>query len=150
MTAPSWRLYRRQPVGDLAAALTYEPIDAAQLVETVASAGDGAVSSFVGVVRDNQDGRPVRYLEYEAHESMAVTHLERLVQEAQRQFHVGRAVIRHRLGRLEIGDVSVAIVVAAPHRAEAMDACRWLIDTLKADVPIFKKEFFTDGEAWVE
>ena len=150
MMAPSWRSSRRPPVGDPAAALTYEPIDAGHLVGMVASAGDGAVSSFVGVVRDNQDGRAVRYLEYEAHESMAVTHLERLVQEAQRQFHVGDAVIWHRLGRLEIGDVSVAIVVAAPHRAEAMDACRWLIDTLKADVPIFKKEFFADGEAWVE
>jgi molybdopterin synthase catalytic subunit len=116
----------------------------------VATAGDGAVSSFVGVIRDNDEGRAVRYLEYEAHETMAVTHLERLVDEAQRRFGVGRALIRHRLGRLEIGDVSVAIAVAAPHRAEAIDACRWLIDTLKADVPIFKKEFYEDGEAWVE
>jgi molybdopterin synthase catalytic subunit len=116
----------------------------------VATAGDGAVSSFVGVIRDNDEGRAVRYLEYEAHETMAVTHLERLVDEAQRRFGVGRALIRQRLGRLEIGDVSVAIAVAAPHRAEAIDACRWLIDTLKADVPIFKKEFYEDGEAWVE
>ncbi|MGB2939741.1 MAG: molybdenum cofactor biosynthesis protein MoaE, partial [Candidatus Dormiibacterota bacterium] len=66
------------------------------------------------------------------------------------RFGVSRAILRHRLGRLEIGEVSVAIAVASPHRAEAIAACQWLIDTLKAEVPIFKKEFFSDGEAWVE
>jgi molybdopterin synthase catalytic subunit len=133
-----------------AAGLTDEPIDPTTLLASVAMPSDGAVASFVGVVRDNQDGRPVQYLEYEAHEGMAVTHLERLVVEARRRWNIGRALVRHRLGRLEIGEVSVAIAVAAPHRDEAITACRWLIDTLKTDVPIFKKEHYEDGDAWVE
>ncbi len=132
------------------AGFTHEAIDSAPLLATAAGAGDGAVATFIGVVRDNQNGRAVRYLGYEAHETMALAHMERLVVEAQRRWAIGRALIRHRLGEVQIGDVSVVVVVAASHRAEAMDACRWLIDTLKGEVPIFKKEHFADGEAsWV-
>jgi molybdopterin synthase catalytic subunit len=132
------------------AGLTRAAIDVPALIELVSSPADGAVATFTGIVRDNQDGRAVRHLEYEAHEPMALALMERLAGEARQRFGVSHAALRHRLGRLEIGEVSVAIAVAAPHRAEAIAACQWLIDTLKAEVPIFKKEYFSDGEAWVE
>ncbi len=132
------------------AGLTRVAIDVPALIELVSSPADGAVATFTGIVRDNQDGRAVRHLEYEAHEAMALAMMERLAGEARQRFGVSRAVLHHRLGRLEIGEVSVAIAVASPHRAEAIAACQWLIDTLKAEVPIFKKEYFSDGEAWVE
>jgi molybdopterin synthase catalytic subunit len=125
-------------------------IDSAALAAGVATPSDGAVATFVGVVRDNHAGRGVLWLEYEAHEEMANRQLVALIEEARRRWPVGEVAVQHRLGRLEIGEVSVAIAVAAPHRAEALEACRWLIDTLKAEVPIFKKETYGDGEGWVE
>lgn len=131
-------------------ALTHDPIDPSPLLAAAPGSGDGAVASFVGVVRDNQDGRVVRFLEYEVYEPMAVATLDGLAADAIKRFNVSRVLIRHRLGRLEVGDVSVAIAVAAPHRQEALEACAWLIDTLKAEAPIFKKEHYQDGEAWVE
>jgi len=130
--------------------LTRDAIDPAAVSRGLATAADGALGTFVGIVRDNQDGRRVRHLEYEAHEPMAEAQLQRLVDGARSRWEVGDIAIRHRLGRLDIGDVSVVVAVAAAHRAPAMEACRWLIDTLKAEVPIFKKEFYADGEAWVE
>ena len=129
--------------------LTRDLIDPAALAAAVATPADGAVATFIGIVRDNQDGRPVRYLEYEAHETMAPQVLGRLVEQARARWPSGRVEDRHRLGRLEIGDNSVAIAVAAPHRAAAIEACHWLIDTLKTEVPIFKKEHYADGEGWV-
>jgi molybdopterin synthase catalytic subunit len=113
--------------------------------------GDGALATFVGVVRDNQEGRSVRSLEYEAHEPMAEAQIDALSDTARQRWEIGEVVIMHRLGSLQVGDVSVVIAVAAAHRAPALEACRWLIDTLKAEVPIFKKERFADGsEEWVE
>ena len=130
--------------------LTRDAIDVAALMERVARSSDGGIASYVGIVRDNDEGHPVRALEYEAHEPMADRHLARLCREAMGQFDVGRVEVLHRLGRLEVGDVAVAVVVAAPHRGPAIDATRWLIDTLKADVPIFKKEIYADDTAhWV-
>jgi molybdopterin synthase catalytic subunit len=126
------------------------PIDSAALAAGVSTPEDGAVATFVGVVRDNHEGRRVLWLEYEAHEEMAKKQLAALIEAARRRWGVGEVAIQHRLGRLEIGEVSVAIAVAAPHRAEALEACRWLIDTLKAEVPIFKKEAYSDGQGWVE
>jgi molybdopterin synthase catalytic subunit len=126
------------------------PIDPAALAAAVATPTDGAVASFVGIVRDNHGGREVLRLEYEAHEEMAEKRLAALIDDARGRWPLGQVAIQHRLGRLEIGEVSVAIAVAAPHRAEALEACRWLIDTLKAEVPIFKKETYRDGEGWVE
>jgi molybdopterin synthase catalytic subunit len=126
------------------------PIDSAALAAGVSTPGDGAVATFVGVVRDSHDGRKVLWLEYEAHEEMARKQVATLIDAARRRWPVGAIVIQHRLGRLEIGEVSVAIAVAAPHRAEALEACRWLIDTLKAEVAIFKKEAYSDGQSWVE
>ena len=130
--------------------LSRAPIDPGQLSASVATSKDGAIASFVGIVRDHHEGRSVVWLEYEAHEEMAQKQIKELIRAAQRRWPVGAVAIRHRLGRLQVGDTSVAIAVAAPHRAEALEACRWLIDTLKAEVPIFKKEVYADGETWVE
>jgi len=111
---------------------------------------DGAVATFTGVVRNHHDGKEVLWLEYEAYEEMAETQIDGLITEASRRWPISQVAVRHRLGHLEIGEVSVAIAVAAPHRAEALEACRWLIDTLKAEVPIFKKEAYAGGEVWVD
>lgn len=131
--------------------LTREAIYVPGLIAGLPGPGDGAVSTFTGVVRDNQDGRAVSHLEYEAHEPMALTRMEQLGRQAVERWGLGTVTLEHRLGRLEIGDVSVFVGVASGHRAEGLEACRWLIDTLKAEVPIFKKEFFVDGGSeWVE
>jgi molybdopterin synthase catalytic subunit len=112
--------------------------------------GIGAISLFLGTVRDVNAGRRVRFLEYEAYAGMAEREMERIAAEAIARFGVTRVTIVHRVGRLEIGETSVAIAVAAPHRAAAMDACRFVIDTLKASVPIWKREHFEGGEVWIE
>ncbi|MGB6633066.1 MAG: molybdenum cofactor biosynthesis protein MoaE, partial [Terriglobales bacterium] len=111
---------------------------------------DGAVVVFDGVVRDNTRGRRTLYLDYEAYEAMALKRMESLAAEARARFAVRAASIIHRLGRLEIGETSVLIVVAAAHRGVAFDACRWIIDTLKKTVPIWKKEYFEDGAVWAD
>ena len=128
--------------------LTRSPIDLAALQEP--APGDGALCLFVGVVRDTHQGRAVSRLEYEAYEEMALTELQAVESEARRRWPVGDIRIVHRLGRLEIGEASVAVAVVSPHRAEAFDACRYAIDTLKKTVPIWKKEFYADGSAWIE
>jgi len=109
----------------------------------------GAVVVFEGVVRATSHGRAVSHLEYEAYEPMAREHMQRIVVEARSEWRVRRVFLHHRLGRLEIGEVSVIAVAASPHRAEAFAACRHLIERLKADVPIWKKEVFEDGTRWV-
>ena len=126
--------------------LVREPIDVAAL-QDVASR-DGALCLFLGVVRGDNDGRRVLRLEYEAYEDMALPLMEEIAADARRQFGVSDVRIVHRLGRLEIGEVSVAVAAASPHRAEAFAACRYAIDTLKARVPIWKKEFYADGAVW--
>jgi molybdopterin synthase catalytic subunit len=128
--------------------LTRERIDLAALHATAPA--DGALCLFVGVVRNENGGRPVLHLEYEAYEEMALPLLEGIVAEARRRWAVSDVGIVHRLGRLEIGEASVAVAVAAPHRGEAFEACRYAIDTLKATVPIWKKEFYADGAVWLE
>ena len=128
--------------------LTREPIDAAAL--STPSAADGAVCVFLGVVRNENGGRRVRHLEYEAYEEMALPLMEQIAAETQRKWAVTDVRIVHRLGRLEIGEASVAVVVTAPHRGAAFEACRHAIDTLKATVPIWKKEFYADGAVWLE
>lgn len=124
------------------------PIDVASLLET--SPGDGAACLFVGVVRNEHDGRRVERLEYEAYEEMAVPLMEEIAAEAKRRFPVTEVRLVHRVGRLAIGETSVAVAVASPHRAEAFEACRFAIDKLKATVPIWKKEYYADGTAWLE
>jgi molybdopterin synthase catalytic subunit len=128
--------------------LVRAPLDLAALHAT--SPRDGALSLFVGVVRNENGGRPVRYLEYEAYEEMAIPLMRQIAEEAHARWPVTEVRLVHRLGRLEIGEASVAVAVASPHRAEAFAACRFAIDALKARVPIWKKEYYTDGSAWLE
>ncbi len=128
--------------------LTRERIELAGL-QAVAP-GDGALALFVGVVRNENAGRSVLHLEYEAYEEMALQELEAIGVETRRRWPVSEVRIVHRLGRMEIGEVSVAVAVASPHRGEAFEACRFAIDTLKKSVPIWKKEFYADGAVWLE
>ncbi len=130
--------------------LTRDPLDRDALVAATTHASVGGIVVFEGVVRNHARGKQIRYLEYEAYEEMAREQILAIVDEARQHWGVERIAVAHRFGRLEIGEASVIIVVASPHRAEAFDACRYIIDTLKAKVPIWKKEVATDGEEWVE
>lgn len=132
------------------AVLVRERIRAPQIIEAIKQPSDGAVCVFDGIVRDNSRGRRTLYLDYEAYEPMAARQMETLIAEAITRFPIRDAVIVHRLGRLEIGETSVLIAVASAHRAAAFDACRWIIDTLKKTVPIWKKEYFADGAVWAD
>ena len=131
-----------------AAKLTRERIDAESLVAASKQGEDGAVVVFDGIVRDNTCGRQTLYLDYEAYEAMAEKQMGELALEAQTKFGVRQVTMIHRLGRLTVGETSVLIVVASAHRAQAFEACRWLIDTLKKTVPLWKKETFADGVVW--
>jgi molybdopterin synthase catalytic subunit len=130
--------------------LTCEPLDRNTLIDTVSSPDCGGIVVFEGVVRDHAHGEHLLYLEYEMYEEMAREQIQAIIDEAQQHQGVERIAIAHRTGRLAIGETSVIIVVASPHRAEAFDACRYIIDTLKARVAIWKKEVTTTGETWVE
>lgn len=130
--------------------LTEGPIRSEELIAAVSSDADGAVALFLGIVRDHNEGRRVRFLEYHAYPAMAEAELERIEEEAKRRFPISRLRVAHRTGRLEIGDVSVGVAVASHHRKDAIDACRYLIDELKRTVPIWKREHFEGGVAWIE
>lgn len=121
-----------------------------EIVEQTKAPRDGAVVAFEGIVRNNFQGRATLYLEYEAYEPMALRKMREIGAEMRARFPIDRVAMIHRLGRLEIGETSVLIVVSAPHRDAAFDACRYAIDTLKSVVPIWKKEFFANGAAWAE
>ena len=129
--------------------LTREPIDLASLISAVQTDDDGAVTSFLGVVRNNAGGRRVLRLEYYAYEAMALKQLQKIGDVLMARWDV-RAAIVHRLGCLKIGEASVAIAVASPHRADAFEACRHAIEQIKKDVPIWKKEHYEDGAIWIE
>jgi len=131
-------------------ALTREPIDVRALVAGALRGEDGAVAAFEGVVRNNSGGRPTRYLEYECYEPMAVKVMAEIGGQIARTHAIGRMAMVHRLGRLEIGETSVAIVATAPHRQPAFAAALEGINRLKRTVPIWKKEYFADGAVWVE
>src|ERR1700678_4181647 len=126
------------------------PIDAAEIVTGVKAGADGAVCVFDGIVRDNTRGRRTLHLDYEAYREMALEQMRGLSTEAIARFAVRDVAMVHRLGRLMIGETSVLIVVASAHRGPAFEACRWLIDTLKKTVPIWKKEYFEDGAIWAD
>jgi MoaE-MoaD fusion protein len=130
--------------------LTRDAIPADAIVAAAKQGSDGAVVVFDGIVRDNTRGRRTLYLDYEAYEEMAVNQISELARQAVLRFGVRGVTLVHRLGRLEIGETSVLIVVASAHRGAAFDACRWLIDTLKKTVPIWKKERFEDGAVWAD
>ncbi|MGC2697342.1 MAG: molybdenum cofactor biosynthesis protein MoaE [Candidatus Angelobacter sp.] len=131
-------------------AIVREPIDVWTVRKTLEYPEDGAALFFDGVVRNNTRARRTLYLDYEAYESMALNEMEKLAQAALEQFKIRNVCVVHRLGRLQIGETSVLIGVASAHRAAAFEACRWLIDTLKKTVPIWKKEYFEDGAVWAE
>jgi len=122
----------------------------AELKAAPESSADGAICVFDGVVRDNTRGRKTLYLDYSAYREMALDQMRSLAAEAREKFSLRDVVLLHRLGRLEIGETSVLIVVASAHRGAAFDGCRWLIDTLKRTVPIWKKEYFADGAVWAD
>jgi len=130
--------------------LTRDSIPTAQLAEQLKAPEDGAAVVFEGIVRNHLGGRRTLYLEYEAYESMAIRKMTEIAGEARAKFRIDRIGVIHRLGRIEIGETSVAIIVTAEHRGAAFDACRYLIDRLKQVVPIWKKEFFADGFIWAE
>ena len=130
--------------------LVREPIDAAALIRHVRTGEDGAVVTFDGCVRNQSHGRRTLYLDYEAYESMALARIREIGATIHEKFPIDRVAIAHRLGRLEIGETSVFIAVSAAHRPAAFDACRFAIDTLKRTVPIWKKEYFEDGEVWAD
>jgi molybdopterin synthase catalytic subunit len=125
-------------------------IPAREIAEKLKHPEDGAAVVFEGVVRNHTRGRRTLYLDYEAYEEMALKQMEALAAQALEQFSIREVALVHRLGRIEIGETSVLIVVASAHRAAAFDACRFLIDTLKRTVPIWKKEYFEDGAVWAD
>ena len=130
--------------------VTTEPLSVQQVNDLVKRPTDGAVVTFDGIVRNNFDGRPVCYLEYEAYAAMAEKKLAEIGAEVQQKFTVGEIAMMHRIGRLEIGESSIIIAVAAPHRHAAFEACAYAMDRVKAEVPVWKKEFFVDGaDHWV-
>ena len=135
---------------DRHAVIVHKKIDIQQVLDDIKHPFDGAAVIFEGVVRNNTRGRRTLYLDYESYEEMALKQMQSLAVEALREFKVRDVRMVHRLGRLLIGETSVLIVVASEHRAAAFDACRWLIDTLKRTVPIWKKEYFEDGAVWAD
>jgi molybdopterin synthase catalytic subunit len=125
------------------------PIDLDEVLDSVKSPEAGAIDVFIGTTRNHSDGRKVLSLEYEAYEPMAIKLMEAVGAEAGRRWGIDRFAIIHRTGRVGVGDASVVIAVSAVHRREAFEACRYMIDALKRDIPIWKKEVFSDGEVWV-
>lgn len=130
--------------------ITNEPLDVGAIARRVVPASCGAIVTLDGFVRRFTRGRETEYLVYEAYEPMALKEMEKLIHRAHERFEIENVGIVHRLGRLEIGETSVVISVAAPHRRAAFEACEWLIKELKRTVPIWKKEVYADGETWIE
>jgi molybdopterin synthase catalytic subunit len=137
------------PVSGGSFRLTPEPLDVAAVLREVESPDAGGIASFVGTVRRRSRNRDVLYLDYEAYEEMAEEMLARLGAELTERHGLTAVAIHHRLGRVEIGEPSVAIAVSAPHRAAALDACREAIETLKTSIPLWKKEVYSGGEEWI-
>jgi molybdopterin synthase catalytic subunit len=131
-------------------AITTAPLDTEALVRALDTTGIGAVTTFIGLVRDHNLGRRVLHLEYEAYEALALRGLELIVTEAAGQWPTVRMGIHHRIGRMEIGEASVAIAAASPHRADAFAASRYAIERIKQIVPIWKHEYFEGGDVWIE
>jgi molybdopterin synthase catalytic subunit len=131
-------------------ALTRQTIETAALAQRILRGEDGAIVNFEGVARNNTKGRATRYLEYECYEPMAVKTMADIGTQLAREFAIGRVAMVHRLGRVEIGEASVAVIVCAPHRKPAFDAALEGINRLKRLVPVWKKEYFADGEVWVD
>lgn len=130
--------------------ITTEPLDVGEIARRVVPQSCGAIITLDGFVRRYTKGRETEYLVYEAYEPMALKEMEKLSDRCRAEFEIEHITIVHRIGRLEIGETSVVISVAAPHRRAAFAACEWLIRELKRTVPIWKKEVYADGEVWIE
>lgn len=133
------------------ASISDAPLDVAALIGAAGDPGVGGIGVFVGTVRDTgaEEGRTVVALEYDAHPSLATETLDSLAHQAAGKWDLTRVVAVHRTGRCEVGEPTVVLACAAPHRAAALDACRWLIDEIKTSVPIWKKELYSDSSRWV-
>ena len=130
--------------------ITFEPLQPEAITASVKSSSNGAVVTFLGTTRDASEGRNVLHLEYEAYRPMADKKLAEIAQEVRQRWGIEDVTIAHRLGRLEVGEISLVVAVASPHRKEAFAACQHAVDRIKQTVPIWKKEYFEDGEVWVE
>lgn len=130
--------------------VTEDVLLAQEAIEAVASSGAGAIDVFLGVVRDNNLGRQVQYLDYEAYPAMAERVMREIGETAQGRFGLEAYAVLHRTGRLEIGEASLLVVVSCAHREASFEACRWMVDEIKKRVPVWKKEVWADGESWVE
>ena len=136
------------------AAISPEPLDVASAIADATDPSCGAVASFVGTVRESaavpdNAAKAVTMLEYEAHPTLAATRLEEIAREAVTKWALERVVAIHRIGSCDLGEPTVVISCGAAHRGDALDACHWLIDEIKASVPIWKKEIYADGSSWV-
>lgn len=129
--------------------LTEKAIDVQKVIDTASSLNAGAVNVFIGTIRNNAHGKNVLWLEYEAYESMAISEIKRIVDDAAHRWPLLGWGVSHRIGTLKPGEVSVVVAVSTPHRADSFEACQYIIDTIKQTVPIWKKEVFEDGETWV-
>jgi molybdopterin synthase catalytic subunit len=129
--------------------ITEKHIDVQKVIDTASSLDAGAVNVFIGTVRSNAHGKKVVWLEYEAYETMAVSEIRRIMDEASQKWQLLGWAISHRIGTLRPGEVAVVVAVSTPHRKDSFAACQFIIDTIKEKVPIWKKEVFEDGEEWV-
>ena len=130
--------------------VTADELDPGRVVEHVRRDDAGAIALFYGVVRDHNRGRKVTYLEYDAYQEMATKVMQRIADEVKERFNVAETAIQHRTGRLEIGETSLLVAVSSAHRKEAFEACHALVDRLKEEVPIWKKEVFEGGAEWID
>jgi molybdopterin synthase catalytic subunit len=129
--------------------ITEKPIDIQKVIDATTSLGAGAISVFVGTVRNTAHGKNVVWLEYEAYEGMAVAEIRKIIDEASQRWPILGSAVCHRVGTLKPGEASIAISVSAPHRKEAFEACEFILDSIKNKVPLWKKEIFEDGEEWI-
>lgn len=129
--------------------ITEKPIDIQKVIDTASCLGAGAVNVFVGTVRNQANGKNVVWLEYEAYETMAVGEIRKIIDDASHRWPLLGFAVSHRIGTLKPGEVAVAVAVSTPHRKDSFDACEYIIDNVKANVPIWKKEVFEDGEEWI-
>lgn len=129
--------------------ITEKAIDVQKVIDTASSLAAGAVSVFIGTIRNTAHGKNVLWLEYEAYESMAVAEIRKITDEASHRWPVLGFGVSHRIGTLKPGEVSVVVAVSTPHRADSFNACQFIIDSIKEKAPIWKKEVFEDGEEWI-
>ena len=130
--------------------VTKKPLDPAAFTEAVKSTTSGAVITFLGTTREETAGKKVLYLEYEAYNPMAEEKLQEICDEIRQKWNINEIAIGHRVGKLEIGEISLVVALSSPHRNEAFESCIYLVDRLKETVPIWKKEVFEDGEIWID